>query len=370
MRSFRNAGPVLAGLLLGAACICGAASAAPQAPVPVVVPPVVPGAPAVHVERIIVHGKSLEGNLEGDAADRGVIVYLPPGYAKDTARRYPVIYALHGYSINNEKWTGEIHTPQTIEGAFATGTREMIVVLADAQTMHNGSMYSNSATTGNWEGFIAHDLVAYIDSHYRTLANRNSRGLAGHSMGGYGTVRIAMKYPDVFGSFYAMSPCCLSSREALPPDMAKKLEQAVAGLKAPADAAGLDWMTRATLAASAAWAPNPKAPPLYLDLPSKDGVAQSQVLARWAANAPLAMADQYIGALRQYRAIAMDVGDLDGLRVDAAELHRIMDSYGIANSFEIYHGTHVSAVADRFQNKVLPFFSATLSFDASAAPLK
>jgi len=79
---------------------------------------------------------------------------------------------------------------------------------------------------------------------------------------------------------------------------------------------------------------------------------------------PLAFVDQYIGNLKQYRAIAMDVGDRDGLRVDAGKLHAVLDNYGIANSFEIYSGTHTSAVADRFQNHVLPFFSKNLCFTA------
>jgi len=83
------------------------------------VPPVVPGAKPATVERVKIHGAALEGNLEGDAVDRDTIVFLPPSYAKDKARRYPVIYALHGYSIGAEQWTGEIHVPQTIEGAFA-----------------------------------------------------------------------------------------------------------------------------------------------------------------------------------------------------------------------------------------------------------
>ena len=97
----------------------------------------------------------------------------------------------------------------------------------------------------------------------------------------------------------------------------------------------------------------------------KDGVPQPDILAKWAANAPLAFVDQYIGNLKQYRAIAMDVGDQDGLRVDAGKLHDVFDKYGIANSFEIYPGTHTSAVADRFQNHVLPFFSKNLCFQAS-----
>src|SRR6201999_1621558 len=102
------------------------------------------------VERITVHGKSLEGNLEGDAVDRDVIVFLPPSYAKEKSRRYPVIYALHGYFIGAEQWSHEIHVPQTIEGALAQGAKECIVVLPDSKTVYNGSMYSSSATTGDF----------------------------------------------------------------------------------------------------------------------------------------------------------------------------------------------------------------------------
>jgi hypothetical protein len=69
---------------------------------------------------------------------------------------------------------------------------------------------------------------------------------------------------------------------------------------------------------------------------------------------------QYIGNLRQYRAIAIDVGHQDGLRAGAKDLHEILETYGIANSFEVYPGTHTSAVAVRFQNFVIPFFSRNL----------
>ena len=100
------------------------------------------------------------------------------------SRRYPVVYALHGFSIGAVQWTHEIRVPQTIEGAFAKGSQEMIVVLPDSETVYGGSMYSSSVTTGDFERFIAHDVVAYIDAYYRTIPNRLSRGLAGHSMGG------------------------------------------------------------------------------------------------------------------------------------------------------------------------------------------
>jgi enterochelin esterase-like enzyme len=333
------------------------------------VPAVIPNAKPVTVERIKVHGASLEGNLEGEPADRDVILFLPPSYAKAKHRRYPVVYALHGFSIGAEQWTHEIHVPQTIEGAFAQGAQEMIVVLPDSKTAFGGSMYSSSAAVGDFEKFVARDLVAYIDAHYRTIADRQSRGLVGHSMGGYGATRIGMKYPEVFGSLYIMSPCCLSPRPGGPPpgmdaqkfaDAEKKFEAEVAAMKSPADAADLPFFTKVQLASAAAWSPDPQNPPLYFDLPVKDGEPQPKIEAKWTANAPLAFIDQYIGNLKQYHAIAIDVGDEDGLRFDTEHLHKALDSYGIRNSFEMYHGTHTSAVADRFQNHVLPFFSENL----------
>ena len=360
-----TAGPRHSRMHIGATILFSMAVLAPpvsaRAQVATEVPPRVPGAKPVALERIKVRGTSLVGNLEGNAVERDVLVFLPPSYAKDKSRRYPVVYALHGYSIGAEQWSGEIHVPQTIEAAFAQGARDMIVVLPDSKTRHNGSMYSSSPTVGDFEGFVARDLVAYVDAHYRTLPNRASRGLVGHSMGGYGATRIGMKHADVFGSLYIMSPCCLSPRGPGQPN--SEVERALTNARSPEDLSGLPFRDRAQLAAAAAWAPNPQVPPFFLDLPTKDGVPQPDVLARFAANAPLAFIDQWIGNLRRYRGIAIDVGDQDGLRVDSAKLHDALNRYQIANSFEIYSGTHTSKVADRFQNHVLPFFHRTLCAD-------
>jgi enterochelin esterase-like enzyme len=324
------------------------------------VPVAVEGAKPAAVERFSIYAPSLEGNLEGNDVNRNIIVVLPPSYRKDTQRRYPVVYALHGYSIGAEQWTHEIHVPQTVEGAFAQGSREFIVVLPDAKTVHNGSMYSRSVTTGDFETFVAVHLVQYIDKHYRTIPDRLSRGLVGHSMGGYGTARIGMKYPQTFGALYLMSPCCLSPRQ--PSDLKAADFLALEAIKSPAESANLPFGQRALLATAAAWSPNPLRPPLYLDLPMKDGELQFDVLAKWIANAPLAFIDQYAGNLRQYAGIALDVGDQDGLRFDAEHLHEALNRYHIDHQFEIYAGTHVSEVAIRFQDHVMPFFSAHLRF--------
>jgi S-formylglutathione hydrolase FrmB len=355
MRAFGLAGAIIASLTFCAAPALAQATTNN--------PPPVAGAKAVTVEHIKVHAPSIEGNPEGESADRDVLVVLPPGYASHPHRRYPVVYALHGYSIGAEQWTHEIHVPQTIENAFAKGAREMIVVLPDSKTIYGGSMYSGSPTVGDFETFIYRDLVRYIDAHYRTIPDRLSRGLVGHSMGGYGASRIGMKHADVFGALYMMSPCCMSPRPAdqMDPKALSKLE----AIRAPADAAGLPFMEKAMLATAAAWSPDPKNPPLYLDLPTKNGAIQPDVLAKWTANAPLAFVDQYIGNLKRYTAIAIDVGDQDGLRFDARKLHDILADYGVKNSFEIYPGTHVSNVAYRFQDHVLPFFSKNLRFEAA-----
>ena len=125
-------------VLIASVVLIAGSSMRGQAQVQTIVPDVVPDAKPVTVEHIKIHGKSLEGNLEGDDVDRDVFVFLPPSYQKDKHRRYPVVYALHGYSIGAEQWSHEIHVPQTIEGAFALGAKEMIVVLPDSKTFTTG----------------------------------------------------------------------------------------------------------------------------------------------------------------------------------------------------------------------------------------
>ena len=309
------------------------------------------------VERIAVHGKTLEGNLEGDSADRDVAVYLPPSYQSERSRRYPVLYLLHGFTDDVDHWWGIkphfVNVPAVMDKALATGVKEMIVVMPNAFTRYQGSMYSNSATTGNWEDYVSQELVAYVDAHYRTVANRGGRGIAGHSMGGYGAIRIGMKHPEVYSSLYLLSPCCMAVGPVGPNPRAEAIHD-------PGEVAQADFGTKAAFASAAAWSPNPKNSPLFLDLPYKNGEVQPQIVAKWQANAPLAMVDQYIANLRRYQAIGMDVGTRDGLIGGVQALDRILNDYGIAHVYETYDGDHVSGVAGRLELKVLPFFAAHL----------
>ncbi len=316
------------------------------------------------VERVTVHGASLEGNLAGDSPDRTVMVYLPPAYKTMPARRFPVVYLLHGFTDDTDRWWGVVkhfvNVPKAMDAAIATGaSKDLIVVMPDAYTRYLGSVYSSGMNTGDWERYIAEDLVAYVDRHYRTIARADSRGLAGHSMGGYGTLRIGMKRPDVFSALYAMSACCLQPGQTAPdPERAARAE----AVTSPDEVKALDFSTQATFASAAAWSPNPKRPPLFLDLPTRDGQPRPDILAKWAANAPLAMLDQYVGNLRRMRGIALDVGTKDRLLTGSTALSDALTTYAIPHIYETYEGDHVSGIHARLETKVFAFFSSTLQF--------
>jgi enterochelin esterase-like enzyme len=306
------------------------------------------------LEKIRVHGASLVGNLQGNDADRDVYVYLPPGYAQGN-KRYPVIYFLHGYAVTADVYvTSVLNIPAATDAAMSSGAAA-IIVMPDAFTRFGGSFYSNSPTIGDWETFIAKDLVAWIDGHYRTIAKRQGRGLSGHSMGGYGTLRIGMKYPQVFGALYAMSSAVLMqapTAEAtktqlarMTPDLKSESRSSTNGMQAQASA----------------WAPNPQNPPFYFDLPfDAEGKPVPLVAEKWVANSPLVMLDQNVPALKSFRGIALDVGNEDGLSASNTQLAAALKRLGVAHEFEVYEGTHGNRVGARFTGKVLPFFAKHL----------
>jgi enterochelin esterase-like enzyme len=188
------------------------------------------GAAAGAIERITIRGKALEGNRQGDSADREVVVYLPPDYAGDQARRFPVVYLLHGSGERENAFIEVLARLQESADrlAGAQGFSEFIVVTPNASTSQKASLYAASPDAGDWERFVADDLVAAIDSRYRTLTNRMSRAIAGHAEGGFAALRIGMKRPEVFASLYAMSACCLAPGE----QVAATVEKYAANLKA------------------------------------------------------------------------------------------------------------------------------------------
>jgi enterochelin esterase-like enzyme len=306
------------------------------------------------VDKIKVHSDAIAGNLEGNAADRDVYVYLPPSYKTSPKKRYPVVYFLHGFFFNVAQYDPIGKFTEAMTADMANGP-EFILVLPDSYTRHAGSMYANSPTVGNFEAFIAKELVAYVDKNYRTIAKPAARGIGGHSMGGYGTWKIAMKYPGIFSTVYGMSACCLMPGP-MGAEQGKKFEAMTLE-----EAQKADFGTRAMLASAAAWGPNPGKPPFYFDWLTKDGVVQPDIMAQWYANAPNAMVAQYIPALKSYSNIGIEIGTKDGLIGVNAELDKEMTKFGIKHSYETFDGGHADKFAQRVKENMIPFFQKTLA---------
>jgi enterochelin esterase-like enzyme len=331
-----------------------------------------PAGAASTVEHVVVHGKALEGNLEGDTPDRNVSVYLPPSYRTDPNRRYPVVYLLHGYGAHDDMFTGRLGnlTESADRLASAAGYSSPIIVMPDAFTLHRGGMYTNSVTTGDWEAFIAQDLVAYIDSHYRTITARISRGLAGHGMGGYGALRIGMKRPDVFSSLYVMSAAFLEATDNARPEAAAPAEAIKTRAQAEEAARGEEGKPEGSspslaLALAAAWSPNASNGPLFLDLPVKDGKVRTDIAAKWNANAALSLVENQASSLNKLYALAIDIGAKDRALASNRRLHEALMRLKIAHTYEEYDGDATSRLGDRIERNLLPFFSKSLAAPAN-----
>jgi len=237
-----------------------------------------------------VYSPSLEGNLLGDPATRPVLVYLPPSYETSPERRYPTVYLLHGFLANEKCFTSSgiayalgALTGMNVGGDVGTVAGELmaagqmdelIIVMPNAANSFGGSMYERSPLLGDYRDYIAKDLVAYIDGKYRTIAESHARGIAGHSMGGYGALSLALEYPDVFGAVAALSPAFSDMEtDTLFNDVMAQYPL-VPGLPVPGYAPDDMWNVflgyfdiNVLYGLAAAWTPNLENPPFYVDLP-------------------------------------------------------------------------------------------------------
>lgn len=163
-------------------------------------------APASRIEHATIESAAIRGNPADISPVRGVTVYLPAGYDQP-GRRFPVVYYLSGFFEDDRAPYANSGAQAVFDRAIASGRiGEVIVVTADFMTPAGGSWYVNSAATGKWQDFMVRELVPWVDARYRTLAHRDSRGVAGDRMGGYGAIRFGMAHPEVFGSVYALHP--------------------------------------------------------------------------------------------------------------------------------------------------------------------
>lgn len=298
---------------------------------------------------------SLAGNLEGNSTTRGVFVVTPPGYDEHPERRYPVVYFLHGYWMPAPVQQEAFRLDEAVQAASEAGS-DFIMVMPDGFSRLRGGFYSSGPTVGDYESMVADDLVNWVDANYRTIADPSSRGLAGHSMGGYGTIRIAMHRPGIFSSVYMMSACCLEPM-VLDAEGAARIEAMT-----EADVANASFFELAQVSTAATWSPDPTADNfLRVDTGLRaDGTLDPLVNQRLAANSPVVLLPQFLPELNGLEGFAMDIGDQDFLLEPNALFRRELDRYGVEYQFELYQGDHGNRIRERIRTHVLPFFAGPL----------
>ncbi|MCZ6679722.1 MAG: alpha/beta hydrolase-fold protein [Candidatus Poribacteria bacterium] len=214
---------------------------------------------------------ALTDNRIGDSGVKSIGVYLPPSYGT-SEKHYPVIYVLHGFGGNAKEQADKVTS--AMDRMLQNGEiGEMIVVFVDGSNRFDGSQYLSSPTIGDYETYIVRDLVDFIDTTYRTIPHRDSRGITGFSMGGYGSMHLALKYPEVFNvvvaqaGTYDFGANSVRMFTDIAGAMSTLLFELVSDDRAWELFDQLPLAMRSGIAYLAGVAPNPAKPPFYLDLP-------------------------------------------------------------------------------------------------------
>ena len=317
---------------------------------------------------------SLKGNLLGDPTEQSIAIYLPPSYDTSPTKRYPTLYMLHGFTSSNSAFITSLSLQSLIDDLIKSGKiREMIVVAPNARNAYMGSFYANSAVNGNWEDYIYKDLTQYVDTNYRTISKAESRGIAGHSMGGFGAMMLAMKHPDVFSVVYSLSPCCFGVEGDISsenPAWLKTVRLTSREQLSQKPRSFEEFFQLAFVASSAAFSPNPSRPPFFVDFlyRERDGHLErdESVFARWKTKMPLYLVDENKENLLKLHGIFVDYGEKEEfthIRIAAGLFSKLLSERNIPHVFEVYpDGDHNSLVRQRLETRVFPFFNERLDF--------
>jgi hypothetical protein len=310
--------------------------------------------------------KNFAHNKLGVDPVRKMVVYLPAGY-DGSSKRYPVIYFLPTAFASDYK-----DAQGLFDRAIAAGViGKFILVCVDMTTPLGSSWYVNSPVTGNWEDFMVEELVPDIDASFKTLPHRDSRGIAGEFMGGYGAIRLGMRHADVFDSVYALHPVGTGSGVRI---MASLPNWDLLANAKSLDDVKRDGYSRIFTTIFQAHIPNPDKPPLFIDLPaSRAGdrlVIDAKVTERLRNNFFLeSMVPQHAENLKSLRGFKFDWArsDLnhDHIYSNQALTHKL-NEFGIVHEAEEYNGSwggRTWGEDGRIYTDVLPFFRRHLVAD-------
>ncbi|HTU67659.1 MAG TPA: alpha/beta hydrolase-fold protein [Steroidobacteraceae bacterium] len=335
------------------------ATAAPRAPSPSV------------VETRVLESTVLKDNRVGLNTSRRLKIYLPPGYRESKAR-YPVIYLLHSINWDNERMfaPGTLAQP-TFDRAIAAGIIGPFIVVAPDYTAPGvGSFFVNSSTTGRFEDYTLQEVVPFVDSNYRTLADAASRGITGDFMGAYGAMRYAFRHPDVFGTVYGMHP--VGAGSGVEPTFSRP-DWALMQRARSWDELRGDGYATVFMSMMQAFLPDAERPPFYCDFMVDVRDGRRVVNAR---NVDLLKSRFFLEKIAaqerenvlKLRGIKFDWGRYDPTFAHVhsnRELTRELDELGVEHEAEEYRGLpwdkYWAEDGGRMATEVLPFFARHLA---------
>lgn len=318
-------------------------------------------------------------NKAGISPVRKMAIYLPPGYDA-SSQRHPVIYFFPNPFEHGCRFDFDHRDAQGLfDRAIADGViGRFILVSVDMTTPLGSSWYVDSPTTGNWEQFMVHELVPYIDANFRTIPNRDSRGIAGVVIGGYGAIRLGMRHPDVFGSVYAMHPVGTGTGVGVSMTIPK---WDILTRASSMDDLQQDVGTRIFTTMFQAFLPNPARPPLFVDLPAWQGngrlIVNAPLMDRFRNNFYLeTMIPRYADNLNSLQGFKFDWtrndANYDHVYANQA-FTRKLNEFGVAHDGEEYTGPFIEAnwgLDGRIYTEVLPFFRKHLASEINSGNLR
>ena len=323
---------------------------------------------------------SLQGNLLQEELQQKIAVLLPPDYAPDAAP-YPVLYFLPGFAAPHK------HVARNLAKATRAQSeqgRRMILVVVNGTSKLGGCFYTNSPVTGNWEDYVTQDIVSYIDDNYNTNPTAAARGIAGHSMGGYGALTLAMKHPQLFGHVYSMSAGLFDENGVehagvnfpLLQSGAKKyggLAEKNALRTYVKDIKKLPWPDNFSYAYASAFAYDAEAAFPYIQVPALNGggkAVSGEIYARYAQGFGgwSLKTTQYRDNLLALENIAIEYGEQDALTwipKGARHVCALLREQQIPHKELPFEGGHVDRLNERFSDVMLPFFAEAFAAKAT-----
>lgn len=310
------------------------------------------------LDRHIVTSELLRGNPLGDPYERPLWVYTPPGY-DDSSQRYPAVYVIQGYTGQVTMWANRTAFRQpfieTADQVFTSGEAPgCVVVYVDAWTAYGGSQFVDSPGTGRYHSYLCDEIVPWVDGHYRTIADRESRAISGKSSGGFGAMITPMLRPDLFGALATHAGDSLYELCYIP-DFGKAA-RLLRAYDHDIQRFWADFTSRVAftkeadhtlvmvLGCSACFSAREDGTP-ELPFDPRTGELRPEVWRRWLDWDPVRMVDRYADALRSLRAIWIDAGTKDEWFLDlGAEAFRAgLERIGVPETkvhFELFDAGH------------------------------